>query len=116
MAQTPITAEVYLVAASGKRQIDPKAKVTAKNIDKYRPSATTVAKATRRLRSLGFDVPLAGVTLTLSGPVSLFETVFQMRFDTTGSYPVPISDPVIPVSLRRLVAGITFGGAARLFE
>ena len=116
MAETPITAEVYLVTASGKRQMDPKAKVTAKNIDEFRPSAATVAKATRRLRSLGFDVPLAGVTLTLSGPVSLFETVFQMRFDTTGPDPLPISDPVIPPSLQDLVAGITFGGPARLFE
>lgn len=116
MTQTPITAEVYLVTASGKRQMDPSANVSAKNIDEYRPAKATVAKATRRLRALGFDVPLVGLTLTLSGPVSLFETVFQMRFDTSSSYPRPISDPVIPSSLKHLVEGLAFGGPARLFD
>ena len=116
MCSSPtIMAKVYLVTASGKRLLDPDITVTASNINEYRPAETTVIKATYILRSLGFDVPLSGLTLTIEGPLSLFEQVFQITFDTSGGYPHPIGDPVIPPSLKRLVEGITFGAPARLF-
>jgi hypothetical protein len=116
MFQPPtITAEAYLVTTSGKPLMDPDVIITADNVGEYRPAGATVAEATRLLRSLGFDVPMAGLTLTISGPLPLFEQVFQITFDTSGEYPRPIGVPKVPLSLRHLIEGIVFGTPARLF-
>lgn len=116
MSQTAtIVAKVYLVTASGKSLLDPSVTITTDNIDQYRPAPTTVAEASRLLEALGFEVLFKGLTLTIKGPLSLFEEVFQVTFDTSGASPRPTGEAEIPPSLQHVIEAISFRAPARLY-
>lgn len=116
MSEVPfLIAEAFLVTKSGKSIMDPGVRITADNIDQFRPTEGTIREAIQAIESLGFHVLTPGFTLSVHGPQSLFENVFQITFDTTKGYIQPQTPPIIPALLQDLVEGLEFSIPAQLF-
>lgn len=114
-----VSAQVTLRAASGKRP-EARSIITAETLKEFSPSRATVARVVEQFRALGFEVgEMVGISLSISSPVRLFESVFQTRLgrlktkgiqflkaDQSSSYEL---DPEkIPASLNEEVVSVTF--------
>ena len=75
-AQSDVTAQVILRAASGKR-LNPSEGVTSANIREYLPSSSAEAFARGFFRSAGFRLaPTVGNNFAITAPAETFEGVF----------------------------------------
>lgn len=72
-----IFAEVILKSHSGQSLATSDTLVTSENIEAFDPPTETVTDARKILNELGFNTPQTGITVTISGPKSTFEKVFQ---------------------------------------
>ena len=114
--QSPIvvSAEAVLKSKSGRSLANETGAITSDNIEEFLPTPETVTKATEYFQSLGFTVPVSGVTLTLVGQPALFEEVFQIKLflfknPTTGSLIARSKEqPVIPDAIKPFVETIVF--------
>ena len=74
-----VSAQVTLRAANGK-QPHKRSIITTKTLKEFVPSGETAARVREVLGAMGFDVGgLVGNSVSISGPLRLFETVFQTR-------------------------------------
>ena len=114
-----VSAQVLLRAASGK-QPAASSRITSENIKEWMPSGETVARVREMFRRLGFEIgEPVGNSLSITGPVNLFESVFKTRLQESkgGGIGFAASDRAsdyalatekIPSSLREDIAAITF--------
>jgi hypothetical protein len=114
-----ISAQVLLRAANGKRP-DGRSRITAENIREWTPSAETVARVRETFLASGFEVgDLVGNSVSISGPVRLFEAVFRtpvqqskpgviqfLNAEQSANY--ELAPEKIPRDLRGLIVAITF--------
>jgi hypothetical protein len=114
-----VSAQVTLRAASGK-QPHKRSIITAETLKEFLPSAESAARVRKVLGAMGFEVGgLVGNSLSISGPVRFFETVFQSRLchvekggiqflnaDQSCTYELPREK--IPPTLKELVVSVTF--------
>lgn len=78
-----IVAQITLKSASGSSILDKEAVVTSETVNKYKPTAATVRKAKKLLKSDGFDVTDNGIGLSASTTVENFEKVFGVEVSET---------------------------------
>ena len=115
-----VVATVYLRSESGGSLLE--AQSTAlMDVEPYRPSERSIARATGELTRLGFRVEAVGVTLSISGPRELFErecSVTLTRAETRLEgkrqvYSWRSSEPVMHIpALDDVVEGITLAAPA----
>lgn len=109
-----ISAEAILKSGSGRSLAHTTEPVTAANVAFFAPRPETTAQAAAQLQALGFTVVTSGITMTLEGPATRFEDVFQLhiqvsRDDRTGALQLqPSGDVTIPDSLKPFVESIVF--------
>jgi hypothetical protein len=88
--------------------------ITAANVDEFRAEPATIAIAEAELRRQGFNVSGPGVTLTITGPQTLFEKTFQIKLSveqdaaTRRMIVRPSGEVVIPASLQSAVEAVVF--------
>lgn len=79
----PLSAEIVLRPASGKT-FDTQTAITTENIADYLPSPDTAAEAQRAFTEAGFEVgKTAGMSFSITAPVSTFEKVFKCKLVRT---------------------------------
>jgi len=109
-----ISAEAILRSRTGRSLARPDESITAENIEEFSPTEETVAETSHRLEELGFVVSHSGVTLTVLGEPTRFESVFRVKLamekDEQTSAPTVRSEGelVMPDSLEDLVEEIVF--------
>lgn len=104
-SDTRLSAQVLLKTASGEAPQD--ADLTSARLASVVPPASVVAAITRSLASAGFEVgPFVGLSVSIAGPRSLFESVFGLTAAELKGGEIP---------LRRLPADIRSGVAAIVF-
>lgn len=92
-------ATVYLRAATGKSLVT--GKPTAASIQSFQPTPETVRHAKQALADLGFTIESEGVTLSISGPQSLFEKHCAIKI-------LPVKNILEIKKLDRYIEGIEF--------
>lgn len=107
-----ISAEVILKSISG-RSLTENTSITSNNIKDFRPSQETINEVVKIISELGFKVIPSSITITIIGPKSLFEKVFNTRLEintTTKKISIikPNKDLTIPESLRPNVERVLF--------
>ena len=114
---TLISAELILKSKSG-NTLSTSEPVTSNNIEKYRPTQTTIDTAIKELKKLGFSVPQVGVTISIVGTVKQFEKVFRInpRFIQAQNKVKVNQDAVIPESLKNVVEKIVFPTPPEYFK
>lgn len=114
-----ISAQAILRSASLK-VLDADTVITSENIGDYAPTLEDVAKVSKVLIDMGFDVAeLVGISFSVSAPVSTFEEMFKakllqeedggikvVRADGSLSYEFPLI--ALPESIADLVVVLTF--------
>jgi len=109
-----VSAQVVLAAAGGARP-GPKTRITSDNIQAWLPSPETVVRVSGALGDLGFEVgQCVGNSLSIAGPVRLFESCFRTRLRERGAGirfahgGEELAADRIPAELRAQVVAITF--------
>jgi hypothetical protein len=114
-----ISAQVILRPAGGQR-VENAADVRAETIGRYQPSADSVAAVRQAFASAGFQVgPVVGNSVSITAPVSTFETFFKIRLRRQDWGAVQIADAsagdeftlpldALPPPLPEHVAGVIF--------
>jgi hypothetical protein len=108
-----ISAEVILKSKTGRSLTEGTASITSNNIREFQPSLETTNEAKQGLSQLGFQVTPSDITMTVVGPKSLFEKVFDTQLqvnNTTKEVSIisPNKDLPIPDSLQRSVEKVVF--------
>jgi hypothetical protein len=114
----PISAQVVLKPASGKRPRDG-SEITAQNIHDYLPSEEAAARAKRVFADAGFEVgALVGNSFSITAPAPVFERVFKTRIRRqvipggeavvveSGGHELPLGK--LPKAMAHDVQAITF--------
>jgi len=111
-----ITGNVILRSASGRSLLEEK--VTAENVDQFKPSPEIARRAQEELVKLGFDVIAyqeGSSSLTMGGGKAYFETIFQTPIDEAfkdvghgvkKSYYVPQGELILPDELKPWIEAI----------
>jgi hypothetical protein len=74
--EEPVTAIVLLRSASGE-EVTGRTPITADTLFRYAPDPADVERVSQGFREAGFEVgPPAGISLTVTGPLALFEEFF----------------------------------------
>ncbi|MDA8233191.1 MAG: hypothetical protein M0Z31_00010 [Clostridia bacterium] len=114
-----ISAQVNLISHTGKKPAGYTA-ITSENFEDYLPSKEVVDQARNIFETAGFMVgPVGGLGFSISGPVKLFESFFNIGIivdeksgvqftgdDGANSYELPTGK--IPGQLGGLVTAVTF--------
>ena len=58
---------------------EPYMTVTSKNVSDFMPDETTISKASEILYKMGFGISRGVHSLSIYGPIELFESVFKIR-------------------------------------
>ncbi len=113
-----IHASVVLMAPSGQSILD--TPPLADRIDQLRPDSATVEKVAEILKKQGFTLGPPGVTLSISGPKSLFESLFEMQltaYRQDGHTYYQTSKPAtIPASLQPFVRDVVLAEPTQYFH
>lgn len=116
---TIITAQVVLLSPQGRSIAEEYPPATTATIEHLKPSGNAVTEATSVLQQIGFTCTPSYPTLSISGPISLFEKTFKITFQSKqqGSlaYYVPGQKATIPPPLKNIVSAIVFGEPVELF-
>jgi len=101
---TIITAQVVLLSPQGKSIVEEYPPATTTTIEHLKPSNNAVTEAAPILQQMGFTCTPSYPTLSISGPISLFEKTFKITFQVKqqGSltYFVPEQKATIPLPLK----------------
>ncbi|MBC3787135.1 protease pro-enzyme activation domain-containing protein [Spirosoma utsteinense] len=113
-----VYASVVLKAPSGRSVLDVAA--TADQIDGLRPDSAAVAKAVTYFEQVGFRIEQPGITLSISGPKTQFESVFGMHltaYEQDGQTYYRIDKPAtIPAPVQSVVQGIVLAEPTQYFN
>jgi hypothetical protein len=105
---------------AGGRDIDGREAITASSVAAFQPDAAAVAEAQAFFRARGFDLEQpVGISFSITGPRSLFESTFGERLDTEqeggvvqsarpsrGGLELPLER--LPATVARAVQAVTF--------
>jgi len=81
--------------------------ITAANLAANQPPPEAVEAARKLFREAGFQVgPYVGISFSISGPPSLFESFFGTRLDKLKSYELPLR--VLPKEVADRIEAVTF--------
>ena len=109
-----VFAEAILKSKSGQSLLTSDNLITSENIDRFYPSEETITEARKAFNVLGFSTPQSGVTLTIVGTKSTFETVFKSEIVETqdknsGRKSIGFrNEPAMPPSLMKTIERIVF--------
>lgn len=113
-----VYASVVLRAPSGQSVLDVAA--TAGQIDALRPDSAAVVEATAYLQQMGFRIEQPGITLSISGPKTLFESVFGMNltaYEQDGHTYYRVDKPAtIPAPVQPIVHDIVLAEPTQYFN
>ncbi|HEX2084254.1 MAG TPA: S8 family serine peptidase [Solirubrobacteraceae bacterium] len=118
-------ADVLLQPREGDPALDPKTRVTPKNVERFLAADEVVEGAAEQLRELGFEVTFAGPShITVTGPQELHERTFGItlvertapaapgspRRRQKRTFLVARGEPTVPPDLARFVVAVEYPG------
>ncbi len=113
-----VYATLILKAPSGQSVRDQSA--TAATIDSLQPDSATTARAVDYLKKAGFQIEQPGVTLSISGPASLFEQTFGLKlspYEQAGQTYYRSDKPArIPAAARSFIDTVTLAEPQQFFN
>ena len=105
-----ISAEVILKSKSGKSIFEKDAVITSDTISNYVPKDSSLQTVKNILDSLGFQTVSGPYSVTITGSVHLFESVFKIKLSSKENPDVPI-----PNTLKDFVEKIIFSEPVMYF-
>jgi len=84
-----------------------KGPITAATLAANQPPKESVEAAKKLFRQAGFDLgPYVGISFSISGPASLFESFFRLPLDKLRSYELPLA--ALPREIFDVIEAVTF--------
>jgi hypothetical protein len=84
-----------------------KGPITAATLEASQPPRESVEAARNLFRKAGFNIGLyVGISFSISGPASLFESFFGIRLDHLKSYELPLKG--LPRAAADVIKAVTF--------
>jgi subtilase family serine protease len=115
-----VSAEVILKSGTGRSLADEGVTITSENVHEFRPRPETITEASALLEHLGFTIPHAGITLTITGKLSQFEQTFQVKLNVrkadVGIAVQTDKEATIPPSISHVIEKVVFVPPPELFS
>ena len=116
-----ISAEVILKSKTGQSMTNTSGSITKENVKEFEPSGENLEYAINTLKELGFNVFRSGLTLTITGDLSLFEKIFKTKLNVkkneNGHKSInPSKELDIPEKLSKVIERIVFPPPTEFFK